>query len=120
MAEPGPTVVFRTLDCARRLRLHYRLNGALDERLWASFEGWALDVQRFSQFSPGAQDHFALARGQAVRLAGALGGGTLVATYGKVGGKLDPSLVADVAQRLCGAGFGPIVEEPTPAPSVEG
>ena len=84
-----PIVVRETLDCAHKVRIHYRLPIAVTEDLLAGFAGpdVTVDVQRFSERVAGAKDHFTVIRPGELRAAGVLGEREIVATFGKSGGE---------------------------------
>lgn len=80
---PREVLAFETLDCAKKLRIHYRLTSPLEEALLARYPRMTATVQRFSELVAGAKDHVTLTQGQSIRAAGVLGEPKLVVTYAK-------------------------------------
>lgn len=75
-------LAFETLDCASKVRIHYRLPRPL-AREWLSALPGTLEVQEFSRFARGARDHATLSEPGRWHAGGVLGDPQLVVTYGK-------------------------------------
>ena len=86
MTSPTPRVRFwRSLDCAQKLRLQYLLPCGVDPTaLAAQLSGSELRIDEFSQLAEGANDHFELRLGTALRVTGVVRGPRLTATFRKI------------------------------------
>lgn len=85
MSEPLPApgvLAFETLDCASKVRIHYRLSRPLDREWLSAFPG-QLEVQEFSRLARGARDHLTLTETDRWHAGGVVGDAHLVVTYGK-------------------------------------
>jgi hypothetical protein len=102
------TRAFKTLDCAKKVRVHYQLPRAIDEAFLALFPTAWVTVQPFSRFVAGARDHVTVADGDRFRAAGVIGEPRLVVTYGKTAWDWSPEEIAEFEARLCRAGFGAV------------
>ena len=82
-SAPAPGVLaFETLDCASKVRIHYRLSRRL-EREWLSALPGQLEVQEFSRMARGARDHLTLIEPDRWHAGGVVGDAHMVVTYGK-------------------------------------
>ncbi|GEM_PF-2592559 len=72
----------RTLDCAKKVRIHYYLPSAIDpEALHSQFTGATLRIDPFSQRVANAKDHFVISSTQGFTISGTVGGLHIVATF---------------------------------------
>src|SRR5262245_36161808 len=99
---------YRTLDCARKVRVHYHLPAPLTEAFFAHFPEAKVSVQRFSASVVGAKDHFTIVQEARLYVAGVLGESRLVVTYGKSAWQWSPREIDAFESRLTAAGFGPV------------
>lgn len=73
-----------TLDCARRLRVRYRLPVVVDATVLAVIgAGLVLEIQPFSRFVAGARDHAILTGATHTRVTTVIGERMLVATFAR-------------------------------------
>ncbi len=106
--SPPRVLALETLDCARKIRIHYHLSGVVGEKELESFPGVKVDVQRFSERVAGAKDHFTLIRSDELRAAGVLGEDRIVATYGKTGGARPDGTIRAFERAIAAAGLGEV------------
>lgn len=105
----GRVVVARPgRDCATRVRIRYELPVPLVADDAALLPGAEVIITEFSLFVDGALDHLRLRLGSELEIAGALGGSTIEATYGRFGGRHPTRLVQEVEARIAHR-WGPIV-----------
>jgi hypothetical protein len=97
----------RTLDCANRLRVHYRLSAALELAFLELHFPGLVRVEPFSKFVAGAHDHASVHTPRVLHLAGALGERRLVVTYGKGGDEAHHQVVERI-EALLTRSFGPV------------
>jgi hypothetical protein len=100
---------YKTLDCAKRVRIHYQLPRPLDVSFAALFPDAEVVVQPFSRFVKGAKDHLTITRGDRFRAAGVIGEPRLVVTYGKTAWQWSPDEIAAFEAILEGGGYGEVV-----------
>ena len=99
---------YKTLDCAKKVRVHYLLPRWLDESFAELFPDAQVTVQRFSRFVNGAKDHLTVTCDDRFRAAGVLGASRLVVTYGKTAWQWSPAEIVAFEARLCDAGYGEV------------
>jgi hypothetical protein len=97
---------FQTLDCANKVRVHYRFEGALSKALFACFSDAAISVNEFSRFVASARDHFTITREGRFHAGGILGDNLMVVTYGKIASAWPGEEIAEFEARLREAGYG--------------
>ncbi|MEE9386295.1 MAG: hypothetical protein V3V08_23020 [Nannocystaceae bacterium] len=102
----------RTLDCASKTRIHYRMPEPLCERILDIFPEAEVVVNRFSKRVAGARDHFVLSRTGGYHIAGILGDVRIVATFGKTArdGDACEHTIARFESALCSERFGQVVQ----------
>ena len=101
-----PVQAYKTLDCASKVRIHYHLPRPVTTDLLELFQDATVAIQRFSQYSPAAKDHFTIAAGTRLYAAGVLGETRVVATFGK-SHEAWPEEIDGFERRLRAAGYGP-------------
>ncbi len=112
------TRAFRTLDCARKVRVRYYLPRVVDAEFLGGLPASELEVQEFSKLVEGARDHFQVRGTEGWSASGVLGERTLVVTFGKFG-QLDTAVEATIRElqaALEALGCGEIEEQNTPGP----
>ncbi len=97
---------FQTLDCANKVRVHYRFEGALSKSLFGLFPDASIVVNEFSRFVATARDHFTISRDGRFHAGGVLGEHQLVVTYGKIASAWPGEEIAEFERKLREAGYG--------------
>jgi hypothetical protein len=100
---------FKTLDCAKKVRIHYLLDAPLSPDFLQLFPDAECSIQRFSSFVVGARDHFTVVKQNRLHVAGVMGEARLVATFGKSAWQWSPAEIDEFEARLVAAGFGELV-----------
>jgi hypothetical protein len=109
MADLLFILAFETLDCASKVRIHYRTPTPLTADLLALFPDALVSVNRFSALVSGAQDHFSIQRPGLFHAGGALGGTHLTVTYGKSRGERPREVILEFEASLERGGLGVIL-----------
>lgn len=104
----------RTLDCARKLRVHYLLPRAVDDAWLESLGDVDVRVTDFSRYVAGAKKQFELRLGDDLYASGVVGQSRIVATFGKLGRTAHENLV-HVFDALLVQHFGDVRHENPPA-----
>jgi hypothetical protein len=97
---------FQTLDCANKVRVHYRFEGALSKAIFGAFSDATVEVNEFSRFVSTARDHFTMSRDGRFHAGGVLGENVMVVTYGKIASAWPGEEIAEFESRLREAGYG--------------
>lgn len=110
------TRAVRTLDCARKVRVHYFLPRPICRELLEGLPATTLRLDEFSRTVQGAKDHFRVSAGSRWSATGVIGDSRLIVTYGKFGDEGQGETRASasdalraVEQALEDLGCGPIV-----------
>jgi len=106
-SAPPVTTAARTLDCARKVRIHYFLSVPITEAFLQAFEDLDVNVDRFSRYVVTAKDHVTIREGGAVHASGVMGENRFVVTYRKGEADHDGTIVA-FERRITSGGSGPI------------
>ncbi|HEY1089301.1 MAG TPA: hypothetical protein VGE37_16460 [Archangium sp.] len=113
MADVLSILAFETLDCASKVRIHYRVPSPLTPDLLSLFPDAVVSINRFSALVAGAQDHFSIQRPGRFHAGGALGGLHLTVTYGKSRGERPQAEIAEFEASLERGGLG-VIRRPQP------
>lgn len=99
-----------TLDCARKLRIHYLLPRPLTHAWVERLADLDVTLRDFSHFVAGGKQHVEIRSGEDLFASGVIGRCRMVATYRR-GAQVDSGPVVDAFETAVRSEFGRIVRE---------
>ena len=107
MVENQVILSLITRDCALTLKKIYYVHNSFQEDYFLFLPEFNLTINRFSQFSKNAKDHFKLIMVHPyIMVSGVIGEKNFEVTYGKIQEKRDQKRIQFFEKRLLELGFG--------------
>ena len=100
----------RTLDCAKKVRIHYLLPRPFLLDDLHAFSDAVVTVREFSRYVAGAKDHVDIVKHGELAAAAVVGENRLVVTFGKLREVYPEEGIGAFERRLADAGFGEVGE----------